>query len=594
VRFGWRGRGGFLAAAAVFVAVLAPLLQFRYGYQAGTNDHLVLSLQGLQWAIPGFLRSDWFIPAAPQPHVLFDVVTWAGAANGRLAEVYLAWWLLGLVVAAAATAVLARAWVPRRPVLASAAVAALLGLGPQTVLGSTTPALPTALPHELGGFLGYLAAALLLTRRPRPAAVAIVATAVVHVQIGAIVAVVGVLAVLVVALFERRVWWSVLAGCLVAGAVVAAVLRLRPITAAPDDFVEICHDVIPYHCDATTWSVGVLTSGFAVVLAALLSVAFVARTGWSGLGVWVAVVVAPAVGLVGGVLANRYGVPVVGRMAQSTNVFRLAVLVLPFGAWGLVAGFVRLTGWRRVAWLVPAVAAGYGWLVPRDGNVVLPDDLRRAEIVLGVAAAGVLLRYLPRRVGDVAGGLVGLAAIGVLVVGAADLRVLRPRPVNPTFVPDARDRALGRTIAAHVPVGEEVLVPPTLGVVRLASGRSIFVDCKAVPYGGPAWREYRERLDALGGRDSCHSGGHPFLEVTPEGLTSTALRYGARYVLLSARDVVRVDAVQRLGWRPLLRPESRDRGMWLLAAPGAPDAEAALDAEAAADVTAAAARPRGG
>lgn len=587
---GLRGRGGFFAAAAVFVAVLAPLLQFRYGYQAGTNDHLVLSLQGLQWGVPGYLRNDWFIAAAPQPHVLFDVVTWVGAANGRLAEVYLAWWLAGLAVGGLATAVLARAWAPQRPVLASAAVAALLGLGPQTVLGSTTPALPTALPHELGGFLGYLAAALLLTRRPRLAAVAIVATAVVHVQIGALAAVVGGLAVLAVALFERRWWWSVLAGCLVAGGVVVTVLRLRPITAEPDDFVEICHNVIPYHCDATTWSVGVLVSGFAVVLAALLSVAFVARTGWSGLGVWVAAIVAPAAGLVGGVLANRYGMPIVGRVAQSTNVFRLAVLVLPFGAWGLAAGFVRrLAGWRRVAWLVPAVAAGYGWLVPEDGNVVLPDDLRWARIVLGVAVAGVLLRYLPRRVGDVAGGLTGLAVIGLLVVGAADLRVLRPRPVDITFVPEARDRALGRAIAAHVPVGEEVLVPPTLGTVRLTSGRSVLVDCKAVPYGGPAWREYRERLDALGGRDSCHSGGHPFVEVTPEGLTSTALRYGARYVLLSAWDVARADAAQRLGWRPLTRPESPDRGMWLLAAPGAPDAEAL-----AAEVTAAAARPSGG
>jgi hypothetical protein len=373
-----------------------------------------------------------------------------------------------------------------------------------------------------------------------------------------------------------------------------AVLRLRPITAAPDDFVEICRDVIPYHCDATTWSLGVLTSGFAVVLAALLSVAFVAGTGWSGIGVWVAAVVAPAVGLVGGVLANRYGVPVLGRLAQSTNVFRLAVLVLPFGAWGLLAGFVRLAGWRRAAWLVPAVAAGYGWFVPRDGNVVLPDDLRRAEIVLGVAAAGVLLRYLPRRVGDVAGGLAGLAAVGLLVVGAADLRVLRPRPVDITFIPDARDRALGRAVAAHVPVGEEVLVPPTLGVVRLASGRSILVDCKAVPYGGPAWQEYRGRLDALGGRDSCHSGGRPFVKVTPERLASTALRYGARYVLLPARDVVRADAAQRLGWRPLMRPESQDRGMWLLAAPGAPDAET-WPADGAADrATAAAARPSEG
>ena len=154
-----------------------------------------------------------------------------------------------------------------------------------------------------------------------------------------------------------------------------------------------------------------------------------------------------------------------------------------------------------------------------------------------------------------------------------ELGVVRARPVDLTFVPDARDRALGRDVAAHVPVGEEVLVPPTLGVVRLTSGRSIFVDCKAVPYGGAAWREYKARLDALGGRDSCHSGGHPFLTVSAEDLTSTALRYGARYVLLSARDPRIVAIAKRLGWRVLMRPDGGNRQMWLFAAPGAPDAE---------------------
>jgi hypothetical protein len=582
VRFGLRGRGEFIAAAAVFVAVLAPLLQLRYSYQAGTNDHLVLSLQGLQWGIPGFLQDDWFVAAAPQPHILFDVATWAGAATGRLAEVYLAWWILGLVAGGAATAVLARAWTPRHPVAVSAAVAALIGLGPETVLGSTTPALPTALPHELGGFGAYLAAALLLTRRPRAAAVVIVLTAVVHVQVGALAAVVGVIAVLAVAVFDRQGWWSVLAGCVVAGGVVVTVLRLRPVAADAGDFVQICGEVIPYHCDATTWTPGQLGSGYAVVLAALLSVAFVARSDWSGIGVWVAAVVAPAVGLVGGVLANRYGVPVVGRLAQSTNIFRLAVLLVPFGAWGLTAGFSRLSGWRRLAWLVPAAVAGYGWLVPRDGTVALPDHPGWAGVVLGVGALGVLLRTaLPWRVGPVRtgsllGAAAGFTALGVLVTGAIELQVLRWRPMNITFVPDATDRAMGRLVAAHVPVGEEVLVPPTLGVVRLTSGRSIVVDCKAVPYGGAAWREYRARMEALGGRGACHSGGRPFLEVAPEDLTAAALRYGARYLLLTVWDA-RVTAIQDLGWRvlveaPVGEPTPRPDAVWLLAAPGAPDA----------------------
>src|SRR5690606_38225806 len=150
------------------------LLHLRYGYRSGTDDHLVLSLQGLQWGREGFLVDDWFVRSAPQPHVLFDVVTWLGAATGRLSAVYLLWWVLGLAVGGVATALLARAWTPRRPVVVSVsvAVAVVLVLGPQVALGSTTPAMPIALPHQLGGFLGYLTGALLLTRRPRAAAVA--------------------------------------------------------------------------------------------------------------------------------------------------------------------------------------------------------------------------------------------------------------------------------------------------------------------------------------------------------------------------------------------------------------------------------------
>jgi hypothetical protein len=122
------------------------------------------------------------------------VVTLAGAVTGRLAAVYLVWWLLGLIVGGVATAVLAKAWTPRHPVLMSAAVAALIGLGPEAVLGTTTPALPNALPHELGGFLAYLSAALLITRRQGAAAFVIVATAAVHVQVGALASVVGIIA----------------------------------------------------------------------------------------------------------------------------------------------------------------------------------------------------------------------------------------------------------------------------------------------------------------------------------------------------------------------------------------------------------------
>jgi hypothetical protein len=565
------GRGGTIlgsfAAAAAFAVVLGLLLQLRYGYLAGNDDHLVLSLQGLQWARPGFLTGDWFVRSAPQPHLLFDVVTWWGARTGQLSAGYLAWWVLGLVVGGAGTAVLARAWAPRHPVPASAAVAALMALGPTVVLGTTTPALPIALPHELGGFLAYLTGALLLTRRPRAAAVACVATTVVHVQIGVLVAVVCLLAVGAVWCTQRRWWWPAVSGAVVAGAVAATVLRLRPVAADPDDFVEICRDVIPFHCDATTWPAGQLASGFAVLLAALLTVVLLSRA--DGL-LWAAVVLTPAAGLTGGVAANRYGIAVLGRLAQSTNIFRLAVLVLPFGAWGLIAGFARLSRGRRLLWLPPALAAGFGWLEPRGGDAVLAGHSGWVITVLAVAACGVLAAGLPSVPGVVRGVPVAAAA-AVLILAVSSAGSVRWRPFRPAFVADPVLRAMGTMIASHVPPGEVVEAPPSYGVIRLTSGRSLVADCKAVPYGGAAWRDYRARMEALGGRGACSHGGAPFTSLPASALISAARRYGAGYLVLPSWDR-RVPEAEAAGWRVLAAPTARTGAVWLLAAPGAPDA----------------------
>jgi hypothetical protein len=482
-----------------------------------------------------------------------------------LREVYLIWWVLGLLVSGLATALLAAAWTPRQPVVGSLAVTTLIGLGPLVVLGSTTPALATALPHERGGFLGYLTLVLLLTRRPRAAAVALVACTAVHVQIGAIAAVVTLLVVLVTAALERRWWWSALIAVGISAALVLLVLTLRPVASDGQDFVQICDEVIPYHCDATSWPVGQLLSGFAVVLAALLSALFALPDGGpdrspdqeddqnqevdqkADLARWAAAVLVPAVGLVGGVLADRYQVPVLGRLAQQTNIFRLAVLLVPFGAWGLIAGFQRLPAFARAGAALLAAAAGYGWLAVPEGAPALPGDWLPVLGVVGVALLGTLLVPVHRPTGV----LLGLAALVLALAGAVQLGTFRARSVNITFVPDRQQRDFGAEVDAHVPVGSVLVAPPWLGVIRLTSGRSMVVDCKAVPYGGPAWTEYRARLDQLGGRAACGDQGRTWLKVPAADLVATAHRYRADYLVLTEGDP-RLEQLLLSGWRVMI------------------------------------------
>jgi hypothetical protein len=168
------------------------------------------------------------------------------------------------------------------------------------------------------------------------------------------------------------------------------------------------------------------------------------------------------------------------------------------------------------------------------------------------------------------GGAAGSAALAVLVAGAVVTGTVRWRPVNIVFVSDPTLRAMGAVIAEHVPPGGVVEAQPSFGAIRLTAGRSVVVDCKAVPYGGAPWRDYQARLNALGGRGACEHGGHPFLEVTAASLLATANRYGARYLVLRVNDP-RLAAVEETGWRVLARPSRSADEVWVLAAPGAPD-----------------------
>jgi hypothetical protein len=96
------------------------------------------------------------------------------------------------------------------------------------------------------------------------------------------------------------------------------------------------------------------------------------------------------------------------------------------------------------------------------------------------------------------------------------------------------------------------------------------VDCKAVPYGGPAWTEYQARLNGLGGRAACGDQGRSWLRVSTADLVAVAQRYRAAYLVLTEGDP-RLEQLQQSGWRVLIRPEERTGRLWLLAGPGATD-----------------------
>src|SRR5688572_32293861 len=100
-----------LIAAATFTTAVAIL--FRYGYSFGLFDQTVYSLRGIALADPGAFAQDWFARTVPQPHWLFDVLTYVGTRLGALPAIYLLYWLSGIVVFAVGSVWLAERFLPR-------------------------------------------------------------------------------------------------------------------------------------------------------------------------------------------------------------------------------------------------------------------------------------------------------------------------------------------------------------------------------------------------------------------------------------------------------------------------------------------------
>lgn len=474
-----RRQQGRLILFAAFTTTIALL--FRYGYSFGLFDQTVYSLRGIALADPNAFRHDWFARTVPQPHWLFDAVTYAGARLGVLPAVYLAYWLAGIVAFAVGAVWLTRRFLPDRPALA-AVLGPLLVLGPEKILGSTTPLLWFADPHMLGGCLAFLALVALLTDRWNVAVVASLLAGAFHIQHGANLAPVllltAVLAQRVVA--RRRVMLAATAMVLVGGAQAVAVWR--GIDTSGDAWLTICRDLIPFHCYAPGWSWTYLAVG-----GAILALAF--GFGWWQRAAWrtiLPVAVLPAAGLLVGVIGERFQLGVLGRLAAQYNVHRLATVVVPFAAFAVICLVTR------------AVAGDRRWIF---GGAAIPF-IRRALVVSVV-----------------------------IVLPIAALNGSLGRIGYDRDLPTVK---VGEAIRRAVPPDGIIAAPPDIVWLRSLSARSVVADCKAVPFGGRPWEEYVARMRDLGGH--CQGGPSRWKQLSPEAVESLRARYGVTHVLLETDD----------------------------------------------------------
>lgn len=529
------------------------------GYTAGTSDHYVLGPGGFRLEDPTRFANDFFLNSSPEPHWFFDYVTALGAAT-NLSVVYLLYWFLGLAFFGFGAAILARRWAPRMSWVVGIAFTVTMSLAPWSVAGTGSPMIASPIPAVVGGYAAFLAIATMLAGHRRTAAAMATITAILHVQQGLVVALVMVVLFVTLWARDRRpaIWIGV--GAVGATAGTAYGLIHSGFGASVADFVQVCDEMIPYHCAAHLWSQDTLFGAIALIALSGFSIRLVAR---GDRPIWYATVGLIGFGLLSGMMADALRIPVLGTLAQGSNIYRLGALVIFFAVWGLLSFLIRpartwpaaviAIAWLLVAW---AYLSSGGW------QFYGSTGRRIYLVLLPLALVGAtwpwLLKLLRRSNGLRPPRSAGvLLFTAVLVVAAVMGGFLSPRPLNATYIPNDDKREWGEAVEALVPAGEVLLHSPNAQYIRLATKRADIADCKNVPYGGEPYAEWKERIDDLGGWSTqCRNGFSvvPFNDLTAEELDRTAEKYGVTYMVIEEAQVDVLPDLADLGWSVELEP----------------------------------------
>lgn len=532
------------------------------GYTAGTGDQTVLTPDGLHLADPGLFANDFFLENSPSPHWFFNLVTAFGHQIGHLSTVYFIYWFVGLVMFGFATALLAKRWVPTHPWAASILFTVVMGLSPWAIVGTGSPMIAAAIPAVAGGFAAYLTCAALLTGRFPLAATAGALTALLHVQQGLVVAILLIASALFQTISRRRPAYALIAGAVASGALTGYGLWGSGFGGSISDFVQVCNEMIPYHCAAHLWSPATLIVAGAVIVLAVVGIRLVPM---GDRVLWVTSVGLVAIGLALGLISDALRIPVLGDLAQGANIYRLGAVIVFFTMWGLISYAFSPVGGRRdrglfLVWLVASAAYLIvpGWQFPNEFG--WPTPILLLAVLVVSAWGGRLIGRRPGKWGSRATKLplTGAWVASVLLLAMAFAGgFLRVQPLDVAIQPNAEIRAWGAAVQKVIPEGDIVLSAPNAMYMRLATLRANIADCKDVPYGGRVYAEWKDRLDDLGGwKVQCRSPypGAPFNALSASDLDRAAHKYGARFIILEEGQMHNLPGLESLGWVVKLRP----------------------------------------
>jgi hypothetical protein len=464
------------------------------GYSFGYGEQMLLSIKGISWADKNAFVGDWFNNYAPQPHVLFDVITFFGEKVHFLAGIYFLYFVTSCFVFALGTALLAELWLPRHLQFLQQFVNVLCVVGPVFLLGTFLNIHFQAVPNMAGGCLVYLAIACLLTKRERLAAWIMLLASLFHLQHGIGVAAIAILFVLLGLVEHKKIILLAAATSLV---ISFSMAFSRDLLTGSN---EIAHEAAEIgstgHLNVETWTTSVISGGLFVLALAVLN--FILKDARGKRVRTASLFALIALGPVVGIVADLNNIEPFQSLARSFFVYRFSMALVPFACWFLIRqlAIVITESWKYA--VTSAAILIFCSIKYFSVAYTTFPQLKNWWILFGIITLVATIKYSENKSQPTMRW--ALAPIVYLTAVAVSLGVAHFDSPWPSIDLSSSDNAVtvSRWMGTALTSSDVLASDPSLPWIRPFTRRAIVVDCKGVPYGGAPWNEYIRRLKALG------------------------------------------------------------------------------------------------
>lgn len=540
----------FLGTAVVLLAVnfLTP------GYSFGYGEQMLLSVKGISWADPNAFVGDWFNDQAPQPHIVFDAITYFGEKIQFLAGIYFLYFIASCFAFALATALLADQWLNQRLQYLQHLVNVLCVVGPVFLLGTFLTIHFQAVPNMAGGCLAYLAISSLITRRETLATFAMLLAALMHLQHGIGIASIAILFILF-GLVERKKLIFV-ASAVSLGISFAMAFSRDLLSGSSEIAGEAAEIGSTGHLNVETWTTPAIIGGIFILFLAVLNFVLIESHDRRARLTITAAMIALGPGI--GIIADLNNIEPIQSLARSFFVYRYSMFLAPFACWYLVRTLANSANKNRFRALGSFAVFIFGFIGYFSVTYSNFPQLKSIWVLIGFAALAVAMRLNNKN--PVPRFNLVFVPVGYLITFALTLGFVQfgSRWPHIDFSPTDNAVTISRSMSTALMPSDVLASDPSIPWIRPLTRRAIVADCKGVPYGGAPWNEYTRRLRALGVDKPNVCLGYKVLSL--QKLMELRQTVGATTVLLLPDDAAYADAQKSFS----IRWSSGGQAPWII------------------------------